>query len=37
LGKPQQIREELAAYAAEIPMRCNLLVWSAPIYCALVA
>jgi hypothetical protein len=37
LGNPQQIREEdLAAYAAEILVRRNLMIWNAAIYCARV-
>jgi hypothetical protein len=38
LGNPQQIREESrAAYAAEILVRRNLMIWNTAIYCTLVA
>jgi hypothetical protein len=38
LGNPQQIREESRpAYAAEILVRRNLMIWNAAIYCTLVA
>jgi hypothetical protein len=30
------VREKLAAYAAEILVRRNLMIWNAAIYCALV-